>query len=78
MHYNSKSFFLLREVCNANYRGIVSSVQKEMYHTQLEIQALLLLTFYVLNFPEGTKTSIYILCNFSALTWQKQLKFFLK
>ena len=32
-----------------------------IYHTQLMIQALLLLTLYMLNFPEGTKTSIYIL-----------------
>ena len=36
-------FFFVRKVCHANYRGMVSSVQVEMYHTQLDIKALLLL-----------------------------------
>ena len=40
---HSKCLFLVRKVCHTNYCGMVSSVQVEMYHTQLEIQALLLL-----------------------------------
>ena len=31
------------------------------------------LTLYVLNFSEGTKTYIYVLCNSSSLTWHRWL-----
>ena len=34
-------------------------------------------TLYVLNFSEGTKTYIYILCHSSTLVWHRYLKFFL-
>ena len=37
-----------------------------------------ILTLYMLNFTEGTKTCIYILCNSSTLTSHRLLKFFLK
>ena len=37
-----------------------------------------LLTLYVLNFSEVTKTYIYILCHSSTLTWHRLLKSFLK
>ena len=53
---HSKCLFLVRKVCHANYCGMVSSVQVEMYHTQLEILPLLLLIFKMLNFPQETKT----------------------
>ena len=36
--------FFVRQVCRAYYSGVVSSVQVEIYHTQLEIQSLLLST----------------------------------
>ena len=35
-------FFLVRKVCRANFCGMVSVLRVEMYHSQLEMQSLLL------------------------------------
>ena len=50
------------------------------FHLDIQKQALekVLLTFYMLNFSEETKTYIYILCHSSTLTSNTKLKFSLK
>ena len=46
--------------------------------SSISIGRTMMLTLCVLNFADGTKTYIYILCHYSTLTRHEQLKYFIK
>ena len=46
--------------------------------SSISIGSTMMLTLCVLNFADGTKTYIYILCHYSTLTRHEPLKYFIK
>ena len=59
---------LLAMMCHAN-ADVVGATERK-YRGRFK-NTYELLTLYVLNFSEGTKTYIYILCHCSTLIWHK-------
>ena len=80
--YHQISMNCLRDLlCNHGRCLVLTAWAWYMTHNRLVIRCWMwfhCLTLYVLNFSEGTKTYICILCHPSTLIWHRYLKSFLK